>query len=145
MVRGCCRAMHTTKKKRKYGKKRSATEASIDETNNATAEESADGDDTAMMGVDTPLENRHELDNPNIDATLQDMQPSNLPSIHMHLFNGDLQNSFLQHNSLPVVSSPQESQHGIPTSSQTQSAGQMSHEAGGSLQLVQTEIQNHDR
>ena len=30
LVRGCCRAMHTTKKKRKYGKKRDATTAGLD-------------------------------------------------------------------------------------------------------------------
>ena len=30
LVQGCCRAMHTTKKKRKYGKKRDATTAGLD-------------------------------------------------------------------------------------------------------------------
>lgn len=44
IVRGCCRAMHTTKKKRVYGKKRNADEARLDGDDDDDGEDSGVGD-----------------------------------------------------------------------------------------------------
>ena len=51
MVRGCCRAMHTTKKKRKYGKKRSADDAGLDEKEEEAEESATSGleDNTQVL------------------------------------------------------------------------------------------------
>ena len=93
-VRGCCRAMHTTKKKRKYSKKRDATTAGLDNESGDDVDES-----TIMESELTPaqqhayeqmsqqhvqaLQEHSEIvghmdgvNDPNIDSSLQDLQPA---------------------------------------------------------------------
>lgn len=82
-VRGCQRAMHTTKPKRKYGKKRTADDAGLDgnEGGDGEGDDSGPDDDNtstmaavadaagAQLGVD---------DDANIDASLRDMHPGDM-------------------------------------------------------------------
>ncbi len=70
--------MHTTKKKRKYGKKRDATEAGLD------------GEESGVEGETTMMENPHMQD-PNIDARLQDLQSHSIQELHAHSIPAQMQ------------------------------------------------------
>ncbi|KAI9722486.1 MAG: hypothetical protein M1828_004733 [Chrysothrix sp. TS-e1954] len=79
-VRGCCRAMHTTKKKRKYTRKRDASAAGLDDGDSGQ-DESTMLDESQLA---TPLQNH--IDSSNIDSSLQDLQPASMPrQMQMHL------------------------------------------------------------
>lgn len=82
MVRGCCRAMHTTKKKRKYSRKRSATDAGLDD------EDAASGpDDTDLLG-ETELEVQVTVHDPNL-TDLHTQHLAHLPELHEGLDGGE--------------------------------------------------------
>ena len=93
-VRGCCRAMHTTKKKRKYSsKKRDATTAGLDDSGDDVDESTIM--ETPHMTPSAPPEHydpqmsqqqaqalqghphlgAQMVNDPNIDSSLQDLQP----------------------------------------------------------------------
>lgn len=105
-VRGCCRAMHTTKKKRKYSsKKRSASEAGLDndsgdDVDESTIMESAQMTPTGQQHYDSPISHQqaqtlqshphlggHIVNDANIDSSLQDLQPQMHGQQQIHVQN----------------------------------------------------------
>lgn len=145
MVQGCCRAMHTTKKKRKYGKKRDASAAGLDGEDSGAddsvldslALHDADLDATSLhaaslhgaldAGLDVAAALHanglhhdvldHDAINPNIDASLQDLQPAQMPPQmnlamaqgHLQLLGapqGHMQHMPVFHNSLQATPMP---------------------------------------
>lgn len=83
-MRGCNRAMHTTKKKRKYSKKRDAAEAGLDNNDVDDDDPDNDNDETTLMEtshlepggalVSQPPPQMAGAVDANIDTSLQDLQ-----------------------------------------------------------------------
>ena len=101
-VRGCCRAMHTTKKKRKYSsKKRNASEAGFDNESGDDIDESTIMESAQMTPVGQHYEQMTEqqaqalqghqnignnvVNDANIDSSLQDLQPQMHGQQQMHV------------------------------------------------------------
>lgn len=86
IVRGCCRAMHTTKKKRKYAKKRNADEAGFD-GNDDDGEESENGVINANLPVFiSNAQQQQRLNETQLEATTLD-SPDRLKHRHEQYFD----------------------------------------------------------
>lgn len=154
VVRGCCRAMHTTKKKRKYSKKRDAETAELDDEDGA-AQSPDNEDDTSM------LENTHmptqmgatvnatggdqPMSDPNIDSSLQDLPPEHMTGADFSQLAAQLAESGANHSHVQVHREAQFEQTGDDGSVsqlKAEAAAAANAEMGTQLRIVQAQTQN---
>lgn len=154
MVRGCCRAMHTTKKKRKYSKKRDADTAGLDDEDGAG--QSQDNEDETTMLEPPQMEAQmgtgggassgtQSMANPNIDSSLQDLRPDQMTGADFSQLAAQLAESSAQQAQSAVQVQTQFEQagdDGSVTQLKTEAAAAANAELGTQMQIVQTQTQD---